>query len=391
MTTTEKLAQALELIASTDAVDAALDPQRAVRVAREALASHRSEPEARQHIPLSANEEREIDERLGLVQLPPVRLPKEIADRLSMTAAAEGVIVQALVWEILRERFGPINAADLLAEEQATQQAGAVPKHRLMHKVDQSWVAASEWLVGLPDETWIKKSREQSDEWRIEQVPMWTAAQIADDIARALGAPLPPAQAAEPTVERILGDPMKGIGLIGGSQLNRTEEFEAGRLLGMQQERALWELSNAEQTESVVEAEPAAWLIEWKTQTHGPQWWGFNYEPGKRGSWCGDVNRAIRFARREDAERMRVHIIAAEDMTGKVSYEERISVTEHMWPGEARPVEAAGMTDEQIHAGCAECGVSIASGTFPEVAFIRGVRWAERQFRSALTDPKEAT
>ena len=40
---TRELVEALELIAGTDPVDAALDPQRAVRVARALIAKHRGQ------------------------------------------------------------------------------------------------------------------------------------------------------------------------------------------------------------------------------------------------------------------------------------------------------------------------------------------------------------
>ncbi len=75
-----------------------------------------------------------------------------------------------------------------------------------------------------------------------------------------------------------------------------------------------------------------AWLVEWKAHGYGPQWWGFNYEPGKRGDWCSDANNAIRFSRREDGERMRLHIIAVAGLTGHHEYERSIQVTEHEWP-----------------------------------------------------------
>lgn len=46
MTDTQKLVEALQLIAGTDPIDAALDPQRAIRVARAALAN---DPQAARH------------------------------------------------------------------------------------------------------------------------------------------------------------------------------------------------------------------------------------------------------------------------------------------------------------------------------------------------------
>lgn len=78
-------------------------------------------------------------------------------------------------------------------------------------------------------------------------------------------------------------------------------------------------------------AQPVAWLVEWKAHGHGPQWWGFNHTPGKNANWCSDANNAIRFARKEDAERMRLHIIAVAGLTGLHQYESSVSVTEHLW------------------------------------------------------------
>lgn len=83
------------------------------------------------------------------------------------------------------------------------------------------------------------------------------------------------------------------------------------------------------------QGEAVAWLVEWKAHGHGPQWWGFNHTPGKNATWCSDSNNAIRFARKEDAERMRLHIIAVAGLTGMHDYERSVSVTEHMWPDAA--------------------------------------------------------
>jgi hypothetical protein len=75
-----------------------------------------------------------------------------------------------------------------------------------------------------------------------------------------------------------------------------------------------------------------AWLVEWKAHGYGPQWWGFNHAPGKHATWCSDANNAIRFARKEDAERMRLHVIAVAGLTGHHEYERSITATEHEWP-----------------------------------------------------------
>ena len=84
------------------------------------------------------------------------------------------------------------------------------------------------------------------------------------------------------------------------------------------------------------QGEAVAWLVEWKAHGYGPQWWGFNHTPGKNATWCSDANNAIRFARKEDAERMRLHIIAVAGLTGMHEYERGVSVTEHMWEGPCR-------------------------------------------------------
>lgn len=78
-----------------------------------------------------------------------------------------------------------------------------------------------------------------------------------------------------------------------------------------------------------------AWLVEWKAHGYGPQWWGFKYTPGKHGDWCHDANDAIRFSRKVDAERMRLHVIAVVGLTGHHEYEHSICVTEHEWPNAA--------------------------------------------------------
>lgn len=76
----------------------------------------------------------------------------------------------------------------------------------------------------------------------------------------------------------------------------------------------------------------SAWLIEWQAHGHGPQWWGFNHTPGLFSDWCSDANNAIRFSRKEDAERMRLHVIAVAGFSGRLDYQRQVTVTEHMWP-----------------------------------------------------------
>ena len=75
-----------------------------------------------------------------------------------------------------------------------------------------------------------------------------------------------------------------------------------------------------------------AWLVEWNAHGYGPQWWGFIFTPGAHANWCSDANNAVRFSRKEDAERMRLHIIAVAGWTGHHAYEKSITATEHEWP-----------------------------------------------------------
>lgn len=65
--------------------------------------------------PASQETERAIDEALDLVELPPIRVGKAVADLLSVTAKAEGVIVQALVRSILEQAM-QLDRLDAAAE-----------------------------------------------------------------------------------------------------------------------------------------------------------------------------------------------------------------------------------------------------------------------------------
>lgn len=114
-------------------------------------------------------------------------------------------------------------------------------------------------------------------------------------------------------------------------------QCDRSRQINMDRDR-LWEENGipAAQPEPSAQSEAVAWLVEWKAHGYGPQWWGFNHTPGKNATWCSDANNAIRFARKEDAERMRLHIIAVAGLTGMHEYERSVSVTEHMWEGPCR-------------------------------------------------------
>ena len=91
----------------------------------------------------------------------------------------------------------------------------------------------------------------------------------------------------------------------------------------------------------VSEVVERAWLVEWSGYGYGPQWWGFNFEPKRCASWCEDANNAIRFSRKADAERIRLHILALEG-TNSEDRKRSISVTEHEWHCAAHTVRSAG-------------------------------------------------
>lgn len=125
-------------------------------------------------------------------------------------------------------------------------------------------------------------------------------------------------------------------------------EGDAGRhaLAADGGERARAALRAADAAQPIAaQAGERAWLVELSTPGHAPQWWGFNHSPRSRGEWCADSNSAVRFARRLDAERMRLHIIAAFGFAGQHSYERSVSVTEHEWGSAA--AQAGPVTAEQ--------------------------------------------
>lgn len=61
----------------------------------------RVDPVAVDHQPASAEQMRDLDRKLGLVELPPIRVYQETFDRLTAEAAAGGVILQAHVRTLL--------------------------------------------------------------------------------------------------------------------------------------------------------------------------------------------------------------------------------------------------------------------------------------------------
>ena len=76
-----------------------------------------------------------------------------------------------------------------------------------------------------------------------------------------------------------------------------------------------------------------AWLVEFKPHGHAPWWWGFNYPGSTNAGWCQDANNAVRFSRKEDAERMRLYVIAERGLRGNTKFEESVIATEHTWIG----------------------------------------------------------
>lgn len=113
---------------------------------------------------------------------------------------------------------------------------------------------------------------------------------------------------------------------------------QAVTILNTVQDRDAWEaneilrkaLANFVADQSMPEAE-RAWLVERQVPGCGPQWWGFNHEPSLHTDWCQDSNKAIRFARFEDADRKRLLLIEAAGFKGRPEYESQFSVTEHEW------------------------------------------------------------
>lgn len=83
-----------------------------------------------------------------------------------------------------------------------------------------------------------------------------------------------------------------------------------------------------------MDKQTTAWLLEWRAMDYNTQWWGFEFQPRRRGDWCNDINKAIRFSRKEDAERMRLHVIAVADMTGHHLYERHIKVVSMVFTDE---------------------------------------------------------
>jgi hypothetical protein len=96
----------------------------------------RSAPQA-----TSAGHNAEVDAKLGLELLPPIRVPVETARRLRAAASAQGVILQALVREILAERLAVTLASDPAAEPVA------LPDEQVQRAMNQPSVLDADDLV----------------------------------------------------------------------------------------------------------------------------------------------------------------------------------------------------------------------------------------------------
>lgn len=78
----------------------------------------------------------------------------------------------------------------------AGDQVQMILKHRLMRKVEGDWLAASEFMTGEPDPSWLAKTEDSHEEWRIEQVRRVSGEQIQAGLTRAFASWKKPAPAA---------------------------------------------------------------------------------------------------------------------------------------------------------------------------------------------------
>ena len=78
----------------------------------------------------------------------------------------------------------------------AGDQVQMILKHRLIRKVEGDWLAASEFMTGEPDPSWLAKTEESPEEWRIEQARRVSGEQIQAGLTRAFASWKKPAPAA---------------------------------------------------------------------------------------------------------------------------------------------------------------------------------------------------
>ena len=109
-------------------------------------------------------------------------------------------------WQGLKRCFeyliGRIDADRAMRAAQPAPGAGdqvqMILKHRLMRKVAGDWLAASEFMTGEPDPSWLAKTEESPEEWRIEQARRVSGEQIQAGLTRAFASWKKPAPAAAP-------------------------------------------------------------------------------------------------------------------------------------------------------------------------------------------------
>lgn len=81
-------------------------------------------------------EEAATDEALGLVLLPPIRVSQVVFDRIGLTAQAEGVILQAIVRDVLADRFDPANDVTLKSLMEPRPVDGALTDDQVRETAD---------------------------------------------------------------------------------------------------------------------------------------------------------------------------------------------------------------------------------------------------------------
>jgi hypothetical protein len=107
-------------------------------------------------------------------------------------------------WQGLKRCFeyliGRIDADRAMRAAQPAPGAGdqvqMILKHRLIRKVEGDWLAASEFMTGEPDPSWLAKTEESPEEWRIEQARRVSGEQIQAGLTRAFASWKKPAPAA---------------------------------------------------------------------------------------------------------------------------------------------------------------------------------------------------
>lgn len=125
-------------------------------------------------------------------------------------------------------------------------------------------------------------------------------------------------------------------------------------------------LMQAEVQQVAVPQEPTYWLVESVT---GPMWWDGRFL--SRGidprHFTTDPNEAVRFARKEDAERVARQSSA-------------LLATEHIWMAAPQPPQAerVPMTEEELEDGFNSPSVDVALTDTVESVFTEGARFAER-------------